>query len=261
MTSVFAFDKQPRLTLVGAGPGDPELITLKAIKTLKAADIVLYDALVPEEIVAYIPSSTPKVCVGKRAGAHSYTQEEINELIVEFAFLYGHVVRLKGGDPYVFGRATEEIQFAHKHGIETSVVPGISSAIAVPAALDIPVTARGVSESFWVITGTTQSGQLSNDVKLAAQSTATVVILMGLRKLEEIMNIFIAHGKGDIPVAVIRNGTLTDQQSAVGVVATIVDLVKEDQLTSPAVIVVGEVVRFAKDLQKVVARQITNSND
>ena len=107
--SIFNFEKQPLLTLVGAGPGDPELITLKAIKTLQAADIVLYDALLSKEILNHIPAATPRICVGKRAGMHSHTQDEINSLIVDSAFLYGHVVRLKGGDPFVFGRATEEL--------------------------------------------------------------------------------------------------------------------------------------------------------
>jgi uroporphyrin-III C-methyltransferase len=158
----------PKVTLVGAGPGDPELITLKGINAIKSADIVLYDALVSEEILGLIPQGIPSLCVGKRAGAHSYTQDEINELIVEVAYLYGHVVRLKGGDPFVFGRGSEEIAYAESHGVSTCVVPGISSALAVPASLNIPVTARGISESFWVVTGTTKSGDISRDIALAA---------------------------------------------------------------------------------------------
>ena len=126
MTSVFTFHKQPRLTLVGAGPGDPELITLKAVNTLRAADVVLYDELVSPEILSLIPENIPAMPVGKRAGLHSFSQDEINDLIVEFAFLYGHVVRLKGGDPFVFGRASEEIECAIAHGIEANVVPGIT---------------------------------------------------------------------------------------------------------------------------------------
>lgn len=242
----FTFQKQPMLTLVGAGPGDPELITLKAVKALQAADIVLYDALVPQEIRDMIPSTTPKTCVGKRAGMHSYTQEEINALIVESAFLYGHVVRLKGGDPFVFGRATEEIEYASRFGISTRVVPGISSALAVPASVSIPLTSRGLSESFWVVTGTTMAGDLSSDVALAARSTATVVILMGLRKLPEIMAAFRKLGKGELPVAVIQNGTLPSQKHVVGTVSTIVDMVKEEALGSPGIIIAGEVVKFAE---------------
>ena len=242
---IFSFHKQPFLTLVGAGPGDPELMTLKGVKALEQADIVLYDALVSRQILAFIPPATPLVCVGKRAGMHSHSQEEINALIVESAFLYGHVVRLKGGDPFVFGRATEELDVASRYGIPTRVVPGISSALAVPASVSIPLTSRGVSESFWVVTGTTMTGALSEDVALAAQSSATVIILMGLKKLKEIMSLFAAFGKADMAVAVIQNGTLPTQKHVVGTVATIAGLVQEEDLGSPGIIVAGDVVKFA----------------
>ncbi len=241
---------------MGAGPGDPELITLKAVNTLRSADVVLYDALVSPEILSLIPGHIPLLRVGKRAGSHSFAQEDINELIVEFAFLYGHVVRLKGGDPFVFGRASEEIECAIRHGIETSVVPGITSAIAAPAALNIPVTSRGVSESFWVVTGTTKNGTVSGDIALAAQSTATVIILMGLNKIDEIAATFAAHGKSHTPAAVIQNGTLASQQAVVGTVSTIVDMVVQEKIEAPAVIVIGEVVKYARDLQKVVSDQL-----
>ena len=243
--SIFSFHRKPSLTLVGAGPGDPELITLKALKALKAADIVLYDALVSKEILDFIPRGTPLISVGKRAGMHSHTQEEINTLIVESAFLYGHVVRLKGGDPFVFGRATEEIEYASRYGIPTQVVPGISSALSVPAAVSIPLTSRGVSESFWVVTGTTMTGALSSDVALAAQSTATVIILMGLKKLGEIMDLFRGYGKGETPVAVIQNGTLPTQKHVVGTVSTIAEMVRAEDLGSPGIIIAGDVVKFA----------------
>jgi uroporphyrin-III C-methyltransferase len=244
--SIFSFHRQPALTLVGAGPGDPELMTLKGIKALEQADIVLYDALVSKEILNFIPSTTPLICVGKRAGEHSHSQEEINALIVESAFLYGHVVRLKGGDPFVFGRATEEIEVASQYGIPTRVVPGISSALAVPASISIPLTSRGVSESFWVVTGTTMTGALSGDVALAAQSSATVIILMGLKKLKEIMSLFEAYGKGDSPVAVIQNGTLPTQKQVIGTVSSIAGLVKQEDLGSPGIIIAGDVVKFAE---------------
>lgn len=255
ISTILSFHKEPRLTLVGAGPGDPELITLKAVKALKSADIVLYDALVAEEILELIPVGTPALPVGKRAGAHSYSQQEINELIVEFAYLYGHVVRLKGGDPFVFGRGGEELEFAARNGITTSVVPGISSAIAVPAAFNIPVTARGFSESFWVVTGTTMTGGLSDDVALAARSTATVVILMGMSKLAEIMTVFSAQGKSETPAAIIQNGTLNDQQCVTGTVATMASLAQQQKLGSPAIIVIGEVVKYAVFLEGIEANQ------
>lgn len=253
--SIFSFHNEPELTLVGAGPGDPELITLKAIKALEVADVVLYDALVSKEILALIPPDTPAISVGKRAGMHSYSQDDINTLIVDSAFLYGHVVRLKGGDPFVFGRATEEIEFASRYGIPTRIVPGISSALAVPASISIPLTSRGITESFWVVTGTTMSGALSSDVALAAQSSATVIILMGLNKLREIMALFSELGKDETPVAVIQNGTLPTQKNVIGTVSSIVSLVEEEGLGSPGIIIVGNVVKFAN-----VAASITGND-
>jgi uroporphyrin-III C-methyltransferase len=259
LSTIIPYTKQPRLTLVGAGPGDPELITLKAVNALRTADVVLYDALVSDEILKLIPETIPVLSVGKRAGSHSFSQQEINELIVEFAYSYGHVIRLKGGDPFVFGRATEEIEFAAKHGIETTVIPGISSALAVPAALNIPVTARGISESLWVVTGTTASGEISSDITLAAQSSATIVILMGVKKINDIMAIFKQQGKSDTPVAVIQNGTRHDQKSVVGTVATIADLVHADRLGGPAIIIVGEVVRYNNVREKIISTQLGES--
>ncbi len=238
----------PRLTLVGAGPGDPDLITLKGIKAIQSADVVLYDALVSADIVAMIPKGIPALCVGKRAGIHSYKQEEINDLIVEFAYLYGHVVRLKGGDSFVFGRGSEEIAFAVAQGIKVNVVPGISSAIAVPAAANIPLTARGFSESFWVVTGTTKNGEISKDISLAAQSTATVVILMGLSRIREVMEQFEICGKANMPVAIIQNGTLPNQRFISGKVSSIVNLCRVADMGSPSIIIIGEVVNFAHAL-------------
>lgn len=250
--TVITFNKAPRVTLVGAGPGDPELITLKGVNALKAADVVLFDALVSEQILSLIPEGTPSLSVGKRAGSHSYSQEEINEMIVELAYLHGHVVRLKGGDPFVFGRGAEEVEYAEAHGVHADVIPGVSSAIAVPAALNIPVTARGASESFWVITGTTKEGRMSADIALAARSTATVVILMGMKNLESIMECFLKNGKSELPVAIIQNGTMPSQKSVVGTVSSIVSMTKTEDLNSPGIIIVGEVVRHARELNKVI---------
>lgn len=243
---VFIGNKKSKLTLVGAGPGAADLITLRALNVLKTANIVLYDALVSEEILRHIPEQVPVVPVGKRAGAHSFTQSDINDLIVESAFLHGHVVRLKGGDPFVFGRGYEEIEHAESLGIETEVVPGISSALAVPASLTIPLTSRKISESFWVVTGTTQTGAMSDDISLAARSTATVVVLMGLNKINEIMELFQHHGKKDTPVAVIQNGTTVHEKSVTGTVATIAARVVQEGIGSPAIIIIGEVVKYAR---------------
>ena len=236
----------PKLTVVGAGPGDPELITVKAINALSEADVILYDALVNKQLLKYAPIDALKIYVGKRKNKHEYTQDQINNLIVDFAFTHGRVVRLKGGDPFVFGRGSEEILHAEAFNIETEVVPGISSSIGVPGASGIPVTHRGISESFWVITATTKDGKLSNDIYDAAKTNATVVILMGLSKLKEITEIFKKEGKTETLVAVIQNGTLPKENIALGTIKTIVDEVAEQNITSPAVIVIGEVVKFHK---------------
>lgn len=240
----------PKLSVVGAGPGDPELITLKAINALKSSQVVLYDALINRELLEYAPQAE-HVFVGKRKDNHRYSQDEINKLIVKYALERGHVVRLKGGDPFIFGRGSEEINYARSKGLETAMVSGITSSIAVPASVGIPLTQRGTSESFWVITGTTSEKKLSEDVKLAAQSTATVVILMGMAKLEEIAEIFSSYGKGDTPVGVIQNGTTENEKSGFGTIKTIEKVVKDMGLTAPAIIVIGEVVRESHQLRSV----------
>ena len=233
---------KPTVTLVGAGPGDPDLLTVKGAKVLAQADVVLYDALANEELLSYAPKKALKIFVGKRKGSHAYTQDQINQLIVDNALTYGHVVRLKGGDPFIFGRGSEEIDYVESFGIPTFVIPGISSAIAVPAYQGIPLTKRGVSESFWVITGTTSSRQLSSDIHLAAQTSATVVVLMGMSKLEEIVAIFQSESKGETAVAIIQNGTTPEEKIGIGTIDTIQKIVTEQQLSSPAIIVIGAVV-------------------
>lgn len=241
--------KEPRITLVGAGPGDADLITVKAIKALKIADVVLYDALVNEELLEYAPVNSTKVYVGKRSGDHSFSQEAINNLMVDYAKNYGHVVRLKGGDPFVFGRGYEELIIAAAHNIPASVIPGISSSIAVPELQNIPVTHRGLSESFWVVTGTTANGKISNDLIDASRSNATVIVLMGIHKLAEITEIFKQQGKNKLPVAVIQSGSTTDEKIAVATVDTIVNAVEESRISSPALIVLGEVVSLHPKFQ------------
>lgn len=237
------YRKTPKLTVVGAGPGDPDLITLKAIKALESADVVLYDALVNKVLLNYANPKAELIFVGKRKGCASYQQDQINELIVSRAKSRGHVVRLKGGDPFIFGRGAEEIDYVRQFGLETYIVPGISSAMAVPAYQGIPLTKRGASESFWVITGTTKSHKLSTDVSLAAKSTATVVILMGMSKLDEIVKVFSTENKQNTPVAIIQNGTTKDEKFGVGTIETISQVVLEKGLSSPAIIVIGEVVK------------------
>jgi uroporphyrin-III C-methyltransferase len=233
----------PKLTLVGAGPGDVELITIKGLNALKQANVVLYDALVNKELLNYAPKNALKIYVGKRNHQHAYTQDQINSLIIDLAFAHGHVVRLKGGDPFVFGRGQEEIDYAYAFNIETEVVPGISSSIGVPALSGIPVTHRGVSESFWVITGTTKENKLSQDVALAAKTNATIVILMGLSKLKEISEVFKKENKGNTAIALIQNGSLPNQKIALGTIETIVEISEKENIEAPAVIIIGEVVK------------------
>jgi uroporphyrin-III C-methyltransferase len=239
--------KTPKLTIVGAGPGDAELITLKAIKALENADVVLYDALVNEELLQYAINAEI-VFVGKRLGCHAYTQDQINELIVSMAHRYGHVVRLKGGDPFIFGRGSEEIEYVEKFGIETEIVPGISSALGVPTSAGISLTQRQIAESFWVITGTTSNHELSKDVHLASKSAATVVILMGMHKLEEIISIYKENRTDDLPIAIIQNGTKNTEKKVVGTINSIGNLVIENKISSPAIIVIGEVVKNTSKL-------------
>ncbi len=236
-----------KLTLVGAGPGDAELITLKGLRALREADVLLYDALVNPELLTYAPGAE-KIFVGKRKGCMAYAQPQINELIVQRGQGGRHVVRLKGGDPFVFGRGAEEMRYAASRGMEVALVPGLSSSLSVPAAQGIPVTLRGVAESFWVITGTTRDHRLSDDVALAARSSATVIILMGMSKLQAIMACFKKAGKPDTPVVVIQEGTTPRERIALGTVRTISGEVERQGLSNPAIIVVGEAVREREQL-------------
>ncbi|WCC43324.1 uroporphyrinogen-III C-methyltransferase [Tenacibaculum finnmarkense] len=241
----------PKLTVIGAEPGDVDLITLKAIKVLKIADVVLYDALVNDELLSYINPKAEVIFVGKRRGCYRYQQEQINELIVARAKSQGHVVRLKGGDPFIFGRGAEEMEYAAKFDVAVAVVPGISSSLAVAASQNIPLTKRGYAESFWVITGTTKEHKLSSDIALASKSNATVVILMGMGKLSEIVSLFKQENKQDLPVAIIQNGTTSEEKIGIGTVDTIEQIVLENQLENPAIIVLGEVVKHREELLKI----------
>ena len=244
---------EPKLTLVGAGPGDPDLITVKGMKAISKADVVLYDALIDKSLLNYTKQDAVKVFVGKRGGRDYIKQDEINKLIVKHAFQYGNVVRLKGGDPFVFGRGHEEIEYAESFGLCIEIIPGITSAISVPELQRIPVTRRGVSESFWVITGSTKEGKLSKDLELAAQSTATVVVLMGMRKLPEIVALYKKLGIANTPVGIIQSGSTYKEKAGFGKMENIMDVVSEKGLKSPAIIVIGNVVETRPNFVKVLA--------
>jgi uroporphyrin-III C-methyltransferase len=238
--------KTPKFTLIGAGPGAADLITLRGVRALACADVVLYDALVAPALLDYAPAQAERVFVGKRRGRCEFAQQDINHLIVQYAHSHGHVIRLKGGDPFVFGRGFEELTFAQDCGVEVTVVPGVSSSYSVPALAGIPLTCRGVSESFWVLTGTTKDHQLSDDIRVAVRSTATLVILMGMKHLPEITALLASVSKADMPVAIIQNGSTSQERVAFGTAQTIVTEVEREGLSNPAVIVIGEVVRLAQ---------------
>jgi len=248
----------PSLSLVGAGPGDPELITLKGIRTLQRADVVLYDALTHPELLEHAPTQAKQQYVGKRAGRHSLSQEQINALIVELAQRHGHVVRLKGGDPLVFGRGLEEIEYARAHGLETRVVPGLSSVTAVTSLNQLALTHRGLSESVWVVTATTKTGELSADLHAAVQSRATVVVLMGMRKIAQIAALYEAAGRGDLPAALIQSGSLPAETFALGNVRSLPALAEAEGIGSPGLIVLGETVgkhpAFVRELPGLVSQ-------
>lgn len=236
-----------KVTLVGAGPGDPDLISVKGLKAVKNAKVILYDALVNPILLEDTREDAVKIFVGKRNNDHALPQDKINKLIVEYALAIGDVVRLKGGDPFVFGRGHEEIAYASVFGIESEVVPGISSSISVPALQGIPVTSRGVSDSFWVITGCTTQKQLSADLELAAKSNATIVVLMGVNRIKDIVQTFVEEGKEDTAVAIIQNGSLPDEKFVLGTVANIEERATAAKIGAPAIIIIGKVVELHRE--------------
>lgn len=233
---------KPFITLVGAGPGDPDLITLKGVKAVKEADVILYDALVNEEILDYAKPGCTKIYVGKRAERISTSQDYINKLLVDYALTHGHVVRLKGGDPFVFGRGGEELDYVRQFDIPTAVIPGISSSVGLTGLQEIPLTYRGISESFWVITGATSDGQLSADLQTAVATTATVVVLMGYAKLSQIVELYKQHGKSKLPIALIQNGSMPNERIALGRIDNILKEAEKNLVGVPAIIVLGDVV-------------------
>lgn len=234
----------PQLFLIGAGPGDSELITLKAYRVLQEAAVILYDNLANKALLDMAPSSCEKIYVGKLPYGEYTPQETIHNLIKEKAFTKGNVVRLKGGDPFIFGRGFEEMVFAKEQGIAVSYIPGITS-MQASGLLDIPLTHRNTSESIWIVTGTKKDGSLSDDLKLAMKSKATVVIYMGMKKADEISRAYREEGFGDMPAAIIQNASLAHQKIARGLAGNLPELVRKHQLTHPSIIIIGKVVGLA----------------
>ncbi len=244
--------KNGRVYLVGGGPGEPSLITQKGMYCLAQADVIVYDHLLDEQLLTLAPPGAERIYVGKTAAAHSRSQNEINQLLVDKAREGKAVVRLKGGDPFVFGRGGEEAQTLADNGIPFQIIPGITAAVAVPTYAGIPVTHRGLASSFAVITGHEDPAKSCSSINWAKLATAvdTLVFLMGVKNLPEIAARLIEHGRPpDTPVAVIKEGARPEQETVVGHLDDIVAEAAKHHLTPPAVIVVGEVVKLRERLR------------
>jgi uroporphyrin-III C-methyltransferase len=233
----------PELFVLGAGPGDPELITMKGYRVLQEANVILYDNLANKGLLNIAKADCELIYVGKQPYGRYTPQETIHEMIKHFAFTKGKVVRLKGGDPFIFGRGFEEIMYARENGIKTHFIPGITS-MQASGFEDIPLTHRAVSEGIWAITGTKKDGTLSADLQLAMQSNATVVIYMGMKQLDLIANTYSEKGKGQTPVAIIQHASLPQQKCVTGMVKDLPAMAEAYHLTYPALIIIGEVVSF-----------------
>ncbi len=238
--------KKGKVYLVGAGPGDPGLFTLKGKKVLEEADVIIYDYLANVKLLNFCKENVEKIYVGKKGGAHTLPQEKINKLLVKKAKEGKTVVRLKGGDPFLFGRGGEEAEELQKEGIPFEIIPGITSAIAVPAYAGIPVTHRNFTSTLAIITGHEAEGKEESKINFSALSKiGTLVFLMGVKNLPYIIENLIKEGKSpETPVAVIQWGTLPKQKTVTGVLKNIVEKVKKTGVTAPAIIIVGEVVRL-----------------
>ena len=237
-----------KIYLTGAGPGDVELLTLKAHRVIRQADVIIYDRLANPEILEMSKDGCEFIYVGKEDGRHSVPQDEINDIIYQNSLKYDVVVRLKGGDPFVFGRGGEEALYLHSKGVEFEVIPGITSAISAPAYAGIPVTHRGVAVSFRVVTGHESPNKKESQIPWDNFKTDdTIVFLMGLHNLSKISSKLIEIGKSkDYPVAVISKGTTKDQEVVVGTLDNIVE--KSNGIATPALIVVGQVVSLREQL-------------
>ncbi len=237
-----------KVYLVGAGPGDPELLTLKALKLITIADVILYDRLVNERILDHAKPTCKLVYVGKKEGRHTIPQEEINRLLAHYVKIYDKVVRLKGGDPFVFGRGAEEALFLSRERIPFEVVPGVSSVYSVPACAGIPLTFREISSSFVVVTGHEATGKERRVDWKAFKDIDTIVILMGVRNRQRIAKELIAAGrKPEEPVAFVERGTTEEQRIVISNLKEVSE--KPPDVKPPAVTVVGEVVRLHEELR------------
>jgi len=236
--------------LVGAGPGDPDLLTLKAARLLADADVVVYDNLVGPGVVSLIHNGAEKIYVGKQTNRHTLPQDEINQLLVKLARQGKKVVRLKGGDPFIFGRGGEELEILADHGIAFEVVPGITAASGISCYAGIPLTHRDHAQSCIFTTGHLKDGTLDLDWTALARPSQTVVIYMGLGALQEITRQLTLHGMpADTPAAIIEKGTTARQRVMTGTLASLPEQVRDLGLESPSLIIVGQVVALNQRLQ------------
>jgi uroporphyrin-III C-methyltransferase len=235
--------------LVGAGPGDPELLTLRALKLLQRAEVVLYDNLVSDGVLALLPPDIERIYVGKRRANHALRQEEINASLVRLARTGRRVLRLKGGDPFMFGRGGEEIDTLSAEGIPFEVVPGITAALGVAAFAGIPLTHRDHAQACMFVTGHMKDGSMDLDWTALARPNQTVVVYMGLLGLPNLCAKLIEHGQSpELPAAVIQHGTAPTQRVVAGTLATLPELAERAQLHGPTLIIIGEVVRLRDKL-------------
>ena len=232
--------------LVGAGPGDPELLTVKAHRLLQACDALVYDSLVPREVLDLVPEHCERHFVGKRRGHHSVPQPSTNAVLVELSARHACVVRLKGGDPFLFGRGGEEAAHLVKHGVRVEVVPGVTAGIAAPAYAGIPVTHRRAGSSVTFVTGHEEIDKRRPSVNWLSLASASdgLVIYMGLHNLPRIADELMAGGLSpETPVAVIQQGTVAGQRCLQAVLSTIAERARQEQFASPSIVVVGDVVK------------------
>jgi uroporphyrin-III C-methyltransferase/precorrin-2 dehydrogenase/sirohydrochlorin ferrochelatase len=235
--------------LVGAGPGDPELLTLKAARVIARADVVVHDHLVAPEILARIPARARRIYAGKERDQHTMKQEDINRLLVRLARQGKRVVRLKGGDPFIFGRGGEEALALARAGIACEVIPGITAATGVAAAVGVPLTHRDLAQACVLVTGSRRKGAPDLDWKGLARPSQTIVVYMGLVGLERVSRELIAHGLAPrTPAAIIQQGTMKGQRVVEGTLAALPNLAAQARLHAPTLIVIGKVVRLRRSL-------------
>ena len=239
-----------RVYLVGTGPGDPDLLTIKALRLIQDTDVIIYDRLVSDAILDLIPAGTTRIYVGKETGNHTVPQQEINQLLVKLADAHHRIVRLKGGDPFVFGRGSEEAMWLVKHNIPFEIVPGITAASACTTYAGIPLTHRGLAQGVQIITGhSQQDGPLELDWTTLADASQTLVVYMGLANIKLICEKLVAAGlAADTPSAAIQNGTMAQQQCLLTTLGSLADETHRAKLCPPVIFVIGKVVSLADSL-------------